>query len=160
SLKTLIEVALSVAPLTLADYEARQRHCEESNDMRPHSPTSDDHGHDHGDDELAKRMRNLMLGGSVLLGFLVKRLITGPGALAANPVLFGISAVATIISGYPFLRGALRSLSRGGSMTTDTLVSSATIASIIMRESVTALVVISLLNLGEYLQALVLRRTR
>src|SRR2546426_9622044 len=56
SLRTLIEVALSVAPLTLADYEARQRHCEESNDMRPHSPTSDDHGHDHGDNELAKRM--------------------------------------------------------------------------------------------------------
>jgi manganese/zinc-transporting P-type ATPase C len=160
SLRTLIEVALSVAPLTLADYEARQQRCGESNNTHPHSPTSDDHGHDHGDDELAKRMRNLMLGGSVLFGFLVKRLITGPGPLAANPVLFGISAVATIISGYPFLRGALRSLSRGGSMTTDTLVSSATIASIIMRESVTALVVISLLNLGEYLQALVLRRTR
>jgi cation-transporting P-type ATPase C len=160
SLRTLIEVALSVAPLTLADYEARQQRCGEWNNTHPHSPTSDDHGHDHGDDELAKRMRNLMLGGSVLFGFLVKRLITGPGPLAANPVLFGISAVATIISGYPFLRGALRSLSRGGSMTTDTLVSSATIASIIMRESVTALVVISLLNLGEYLQALVLRRTR
>ncbi|HTN72615.1 MAG TPA: copper-transporting ATPase, partial [Methylomirabilota bacterium] len=160
SLKTIIKAALSVSPLTPLAYEARERSFWESNGEHPHSPASHDHGHDHGDDELTKRMRNLVLGGSALLGFLAKRLITGPGPLVANPVLFGISAVATIISGYPFLRGALRSISRRDSMTTDTLVSSATIASIIMRESVTALVVIWLLNLGEYLQALVLRRTR
>jgi cation-transporting P-type ATPase C len=160
SLKTLIEAALSVPSLTAFAYEARQQSFGESNGVHHGSAASDAHAHDHGDDELAKRMRNLVLGGSVLLGFLAKRLITGSAYLAANPVLFGISAVATIISGYPFLRGALRSMSRRDSMTTDTLVSSATIASIIMRESVTALIVIWLLNLGEYLQALVLRRTR
>lgn len=160
SLKTIVDKALSVSPLSSLAYEGRERSFWESNGKHPHSPAPHAHGHDHGDDELPKRMRNLVLGGSVLLGFLAKRLIMGSGHLVANPVLFGISTVATIISGYPFLRGALRSMSRRDSMTTDTLVSSATIASIIMRESVTALVVIWLLNLGEYLQALVLRRTR
>jgi cation-transporting P-type ATPase C len=43
---------------------------------------------------------------------------------------------------------------------TDTLVAIATLVSIIMRESIIALVVLFLLNLGEMLQALVLRRTR
>ena len=87
-------------------------------------------------------------------------MLTGPGVLAGSPLLFGISSLATIISGYPFLRGAVQSLSSRGSLTTDTLVSSATIASLLMRESLTGLTVIWLLNLGEYLQAITLQRTR
>jgi cation-transporting P-type ATPase C len=120
----------------------------------------DEHGHDHHEDELHGHVGNLALGGTVLFGFLVKRVLTGPGPLAASPLLFAISSLATIISGYPFLRGAVRSLSNRGTLTTDTLVSSATIASLFMRESVTGLTVIWLLNLGEYLQALTLYRTR
>ncbi|MEE3850912.1 cation-translocating P-type ATPase [Gordonia sp. LSe1-13] len=65
----------------------------------------------------------------------------------------------TIFSGYPFLRGALRSL-RGGRAGTDALVSAATIASLLLRENVVALTVLWLLNIGEFLQDLTLRRTR
>ncbi|MFT4042211.1 MAG: cation-translocating P-type ATPase [Gordonia sp. (in: high G+C Gram-positive bacteria)] len=65
----------------------------------------------------------------------------------------------TIFAGYPFLRGALRSL-RGGKAGTDALVSAATIASLLLRENVVALTVLWLLNIGEYLQDLTLRRTR
>ncbi|MCT7657913.1 heavy metal translocating P-type ATPase [Mycobacterium deserti] len=67
---------------------------------------------------------------------------------------------ATIITGYPFLRGALRSLRGGKSAGTDLLVSAATIASLVLRENVVALTVLWLLNIGEYLQDLTLRRTR
>lgn len=67
---------------------------------------------------------------------------------------------ATIVTGYPFLRGALRSLRGGKSPGTDMLVSAATIASLILRENVVALTVLWLLNIGEYLQDLTLRRTR
>ncbi|MDR3658835.1 MAG: cation-translocating P-type ATPase [Mycobacterium sp.] len=67
---------------------------------------------------------------------------------------------ATIITGYPFLRGALRTLRGGKSPGTDMLVSAATIASLILRENVVALTVLWLLNIGEYLQDLTLRRTR
>ncbi|WP_280513266.1 heavy metal translocating P-type ATPase [Gordonia desulfuricans] len=65
----------------------------------------------------------------------------------------------TIFAGYPFLRGALRSL-RGGRAGTDALVSAATIASLLLRENVVALTVLWLLNIGEFLQDLTLRRTR
>ncbi|HET7073788.1 MAG TPA: manganese-exporting P-type ATPase CtpC [Mycobacterium sp.] len=65
----------------------------------------------------------------------------------------------TVFTGYPFLRGALRSL-RSGKAGTDALVSAATVASLILRENVVALTVLWLLNIGEYLQDLTLRRTR
>uniref|UniRef100_UPI003D90012B heavy metal translocating P-type ATPase n=1 Tax=Gordonia sp. B7-2 TaxID=3420932 RepID=UPI003D90012B len=65
----------------------------------------------------------------------------------------------TIFSGYPFLKGAIRSL-RGGRAGTDALVSAATIASLLLRENVVALTVLWLLNIGEFLQDLTLRRTR
>lgn len=70
-----------------------------------------------------------------------------------------ITTGATVVTGYPFLRGALRSL-RNGRPGTDALVSAATIASLVLRENVVALTVLWLLNIGEYLQDLTLRRTR
>ncbi|WP_373369340.1 hypothetical protein, partial [Mycobacterium intracellulare] len=57
----------------------------------------------------------------------------------------------TVFTGYPFLRGALRSL-RSGKAGTDALVSAATVASLVLRENVVALTVLWLLNIGEYLQ--------
>src|SRR5206468_1757846 len=56
-------------------------------------------------------------------------------------------------------RGGLRSL-RSGRAGTDALVSAATVASLVLRENVVALTVLWLLNIGEYLQDLTLRRTR
>ncbi len=67
---------------------------------------------------------------------------------------------ATIFTGYPFLRGALRTLRGNRSAGTDVLVSAATVASLVLRENVVALTVLWLLNIGEYLQDLTLRRTR
>ena len=103
----------------------------------------------------------------------VLRMVIGGAALAllgvrryvfARPPLVGPSgrAVATgvtVFTGYPFLRGALRSL-RSGRAGTDALVSAATVASLILRENVVALTVLWLLNIGEYLQDLTLRRAR
>ncbi|WP_458317494.1 heavy metal translocating P-type ATPase [Mycolicibacterium brisbanense] len=66
----------------------------------------------------------------------------------------------TILTGYPFLRGALRTLTGHRSAGTDLLVSAATLASLALRENVVALTVLWLLNIGEYLQDLTLRRTR
>ena len=81
-----------------------------------------------------------------------------PPLLGPTSRLFATGA--TIVTGYPFLRGALRSLRGGKSAGTDLLVSAATIASLILRENVVALTVLWLLNIGEYLQDLTLRRTR
>ncbi len=103
----------------------------------------------------------------------VLRMVIGGAALAllgvrryvfARPPLLGpsgrvVASGVTIFTGYPFLRGALRSL-RSGRAGTDALVSAATVASLILRENVVALTVLWLLNIGEYLQDLTLRRTR
>jgi cation-transporting P-type ATPase C len=116
-------------------------------------------GHDHDSEEIAERLRNVYLGGAVLAGMVLKRLVFG-AATAGQPWLMAIIGLATIVTGLPFLRGAWHTLARGRPLTTDTLVSSATMASIFLGESVTALTVIWLLNIGEYLQAIVLQRTR
>ncbi|UXA08213.1 manganese-exporting P-type ATPase CtpC [Mycobacterium sp. SMC-2] len=103
----------------------------------------------------------------------VVRMVVGGAALAllgvrryvfARPPLLGpngriLATGITIFTGYPFLRGALRSL-RSGRAGTDALVSAATVASLVLRENVVALTVLWLLNIGEYLQDLTLRRTR
>ncbi|OSC43302.1 manganese-exporting P-type ATPase CtpC [Mycobacterium decipiens] len=103
----------------------------------------------------------------------VLRMVLGGAALALlgmrryvlkQPPLLGSSAQlvatgVTVFTGYPFLRGALRSL-RSGKAGTDALVTAATVASLILRENVVALTVLWLLNIGEYLQDLTLRRTR
>jgi cation-transporting P-type ATPase C len=102
------------------------------------------------------------------------RLVVGGVALAAlgfrryglrRPPLLGVTGRtvatgATIFTGYPFLRGALRSLAGGKGAGTDALVSAATVASLVLRENVVALTVLWLLNIGEYLQDLTLRRSR
>jgi cation-transporting P-type ATPase C len=77
-----------------------------------------------------------------------------------GPASRAFATGATIVTGYPFMRGALRSLRSGGSVGTDALVSAATVASLVLRENVVALTVLWLLNIGEYLQDLTLRRTR
>lgn len=103
----------------------------------------------------------------------VLRMVIGGAALAllgvrryvlARPPLLGptgqlVATGATVFMGYPFLRGALRSV-RTGRAGTDALVTAATVASLVLRENVVALTVLWLLNIGEYLQDLTLRRTR
>jgi cation-transporting P-type ATPase C len=100
----------------------------------------------------------MVIGGAALALLGVRRYVfarpplLGPtGRLAATGV--------TVFTGYPFLRGALRSI-RSGRAGTDALVSAATVASLVLRENVVALTVLWLLNIGEYLQDLTLRRTR
>jgi cation-transporting P-type ATPase C len=164
AVSTLIRAALTTPALSPAAYRAWQvQHTVQQHESpgEPHEH-ADGCGHTHEADErqLQKYVRNLCLGGAVLLGLFLKRLLTGPGPLASHPALFVVTAGATLVSSVPFFRGAANSLATRGGMTTDTLVSAATLASLILRESVTGLTVIWLLNLGEYLQMLTLQRTR
>ena len=104
----------------------------------------------------------------------VARIVVGGVALAllglrryafGRPPLLGptsrtVATGVTIFAGYPFLKGAVRSVAGGRGLGTDVLVTAATIASLLLRENVVALTVLWLLNIGEYLQDLTLRRTR
>jgi cation-transporting P-type ATPase C len=118
--------------------------------------TSVARAHPHSADITNTELVRLGIGAGALVllglrryGFRRPRLL-GP---ASRTVATGV----TIFSGYPFLKGALRSL-RGGRAGTDALVSAATVASLLLRENVVALTVLWLLNIGEFLQDLTLRR--
>jgi cation-transporting P-type ATPase C len=129
------------------------------------------HGHDHfhehdhvecghhHETRISAVIGRLAVGGLVLGGVVLRRILRGGPAPGSGPVL-AVSGVMTIVTGYPFLRSAFRSLFGREKLTTDTLISVATIAAVVMRESITGLIVIWLLNLGDLLQMLTLRRTR
>ncbi|MFT4083972.1 MAG: cation-translocating P-type ATPase [Nocardioides sp.] len=110
-------------------------------------------------DVAAGDLARMVVGGAALVllglrrGVARRPAILGPGA---RTVATGV----TIFTGYPFLRGALRALTGRRAPGTDALVSAATVASLVLRENVVALTVLWLLNIGEYLQDLTLRRTR
>ena len=75
----------------------------------------------------------MVIGGAALALLGVRRYVF------ARPPLLGpsgrlVASGVTIFTGYPFLRGALRSL-RSGRAGTDALVSAATVASLILREN-------------------------
>ncbi|WP_369056321.1 heavy metal translocating P-type ATPase [Kineococcus terrestris] len=101
----------------------------------------------------------IAVGGLALLGLGVRRYGFGRPALL-GPTSRLVATGVTIFSGYPFLKGAVGALAGRRSAGTDALVSAATVASLLLRENVVALTVLWLLNIGEYLQDLTLRRTR
>ncbi|ACC40596.1 MULTISPECIES: manganese-exporting P-type ATPase CtpC [Mycobacterium] len=100
----------------------------------------------------------MVIGGAALALLGVRRYVfKRPPLLSPSGQL--VATGATVFMGYPFFRGALRSI-RSGRAGTDTLVTAAIAASLVLRENVVALTVLWLLNIGEYLQDLTLRRTR
>jgi cation-transporting P-type ATPase C len=101
----------------------------------------------------------MVVGGAALVLLGSRRyVLRRPPVLGPSSRLFATGV--TVFTGYPFLRGALRSLGGGRGAGTDALVSAATVASLVLRENVVALTVLWLLNIGEWLQDLTLRRTR
>lgn len=151
-----IVAALASPPMSEDELRARSR-VEPERGCDGHGAHDRSHEHEHADTEA--QVRNLVVGGTVLAGLGVKRLVFGAGALARSPVLGAISVGATLLSGYSFLRGFWRSVTGRTGLNTDTLVGSATLASLLLRENVTSLIVLFILNLGEYLQTLTLERT-
>ncbi|AZI58973.1 cation-translocating P-type ATPase [Nakamurella antarctica] len=101
----------------------------------------------------------MMVGGTALAVLGLRRY-----AFRRPPVLGPTSRLVasgvTLFTGYPFLKGAVATLRGKRTAGTDALVSAATLASLLLRENVVALTVLWLLNIGEYLQDLTLRRTR
>jgi cation-transporting P-type ATPase C len=117
------------------------------------------HEHEHETGLVGYALR-LVVGGVALGAILLHKLTLFAPVVLPPGLGTGIGLAVTIIAGYPFFRGGVRALTRGSTGDTDTLITVATIASIVLRESVTALIVLWLLNLGDLLQAVVLRRTR
>jgi manganese/zinc-transporting P-type ATPase C len=136
--EALILAALADGPLSLAVYRK----------LRP-AP----------DGKVRKLINKLILGGVKLTMILFSRVIWGAaGPLAVPITIFSITG--TIVTGFDFLRSLYRTVTGRSGITTGTLIGAATLSSIALSENVTALIVIWLLNLGEYLEVVTLRRTR
>ena len=106
-------------------------------------------------------IHKLVLGGIKLSLILFSRVVwgaVGTGPLAGPIMVMSISG--TIITGFDFLRALYRTVTGRNGITTGTLIGAATLSSVALSENVTALIVIWLLNLGEYLEEVTLRRTR
>jgi manganese/zinc-transporting P-type ATPase C len=113
------------------------------------------------DRKLRKIVHKLVLGGVKLGLILASRLAwgsIGTGPLAAPILILSVSG--TIITGFDFLRALYRTATGRSGITTNTLIGVATVSSMVLKENVTALIVIWLLNLGEYLEIVTLGRTR
>jgi cation-transporting P-type ATPase C len=114
-----------------------------------------------------KEGRSRGLIGKLILGGVKLVLISGNrlvwGAVAVTPfsaTILVLSVTGTVITGYDFLRAFWRTATGQSQITTGTLIGAATLSSIALRENVTALIVLWLLNVGEYLETLTLSRTR
>jgi manganese-transporting P-type ATPase C len=113
------------------------------------------------DGKIRKLIGKLILGGIKLSLILVSRVVWGVASVSPlGGVIAVISVSGTIITGFDFLRALFRTVTGRSRITTGTLIGAATLSSIALSENVTALIVIWLLNLGEYLEVLTLRRTR
>lgn len=113
------------------------------------------------DRKVRRLIQRLVLGGIKLSLILFSRVMwgaVGAGPLAGPILVMSVSGI--IITGFDFLRAFYRTLTGRATITTGTLIGAATLSSIALSENVTALIVIWLLNFGEYLEVLTLRRTR
>ncbi|WP_394839642.1 cation-translocating P-type ATPase [Pendulispora rubella] len=122
----------------------------------------DDHGHDHqhlGSDE-AVRKETLRLGAvGAVLGWLVSRRLRGVPVLGSGGPLTDLAMLLTVVSGYPIFKSGAKSAAKG-KPTDDTLIAIAVMATLLLRESLTGLSVVWLIQLGRLLEEITLRRSR
>jgi len=86
--------------------------------------------------------------GGILAGIAIKRLILGRSTLSSSQQIFNLAAITTIVSGYPILRRGIAHLVATKKMNHDLLISIATLILLAMRESITGLSVLWLIQLS------------
>jgi cation-transporting P-type ATPase C len=151
-----ILVYWSSAPPTAADFSAALARAIEMGPLRGEAwlrvQTPDARGR--------SLVSKLVAGAANVVVLLINRFVWTAGASPFSIPLFGLSVLIIGYTGSNFFKALYRSVTGKSGMTTGTLVGSAVSASILLQEYMTALIVLWLLNLGEYLELATLRRTR
>ncbi len=93
--------------------------------------------------------------GALLVATVLKRLVFGKGAFGRSLPLLEASSTATVILGYPIFRSMLRSIAEPQA---EIAVRNAAIGLLAMRGSIEGLTVLSLVELGKYLEATALEQ--
>lgn len=91
---------------------------------------------------------NTVVTGGILAGIAIKRLIRGRSTLATSQQIFNLAALTTIVSGYPILRRGIAHLVETKKINHDLLISIATLILLAMRESITGLSILWLIQLS------------
>ncbi|MBM7614488.1 heavy metal translocating P-type ATPase [Alkaliphilus hydrothermalis] len=102
--------------------------------------------------------RQVIVSGIVLAYTFVKTILFGVPLLSLGPI--NIAAVATIATGYPLFRHGINGLVKEKKFNNDFLITTATIMSLWMRESLTGLAVIWLISVSELFEAMTVDRSR
>src|SRR5688572_727029 len=159
-----IRAALRATPLTVEEYSARQEALavRDNPDAPPSLRDCPIQGsccdaRDPNEEIIARYKRKLWIGGIGMFITLAWRII---GGVAAGPAFVVVSGIFTVITGWAYIKGMYTALVKRGQINVDTLVGTATIASILLGETLSGLTVVFLLNIGEYLQARTILRTR
>ena len=97
-------------------------------------------------------MRDLSLGGGLLLGLGAKRILL-QGLLVGHPVLFAVTASTTVVTGSRYLRDFWHGIRGERDLNGETLAGTVSMATLAISNGVPALSGVWLLNLGRYLQA-------
>lgn len=109
---------------------------------------------------IQSQVAKAVLSGAVLLGLALKRLVWGKSSLASTPKIINFAALTTIFTGYPILRSGVENLTKRKKLNNDFLISAATLVSLLLKESITGLVVVWLVNLSTLFQTLTLEKSR
>lgn len=98
--------------------------------------------------------------GAILLALLLKRIFWGRSAIANSSKVHTVAAATTIVTGYPILRSGIENLLTRKKLNNDFLISAATLVSLLLKESITGLVVVWLVNLSTLFQTFTLDKSR
>ena len=102
----------------------------------------------------------LAVTGVLLIAVWILRIRPEGKRLGIDKGIFNIASATTLFLGYPILKTGIKEFQASGKPNMELLICVASVASIIMRESATALVVMYLINLSEYLEDRTMERTR
>lgn len=103
---------------------------------------------------------NTAITGGILAGLAFKRLLMGRSMLSSSQHVFNLAAITTIISGYPILRNGIANLVQNKRVNHDLLISAASLILLAMRESITGLSVLWLVQLSGLFNYIVQYRSR
>ena len=109
---------------------------------------------------LGYQVAQVVITGGILLGLMLKRCFFKKSLTASSVKLNLLAGLTTIVAGYPIIRSGLETLVTRKKLNNDLLISTVTIVSLLLRENITGLVVVWLVNLSTLFQTLTLEKSR
>lgn len=109
---------------------------------------------------LGVQITQVAVTGGILFALIFKRCFFRKSLLAGSPKVNLLATLTTIVAGYPIIRSGMETLITRKKLNNDMLISTATVVSMLLRENITGLVVVWLVNLSTLFQTLTMEKSR